>query len=198
MSDLIPLERIESKILLIRGQKVLLDRDLAELYRVETRRLIEQVKRNISRFPSDFMFQMTKEEFENWKSQIAMSNSDKMGLRRPPYAFTEHGIAMLSSVLNSERAVDMNIAIIRAFIKMREMLLANDKMARKLREIEERMDTQEMNTIIIMDKLRTLTSPEKKKKVKIGFHGGAIISILKIRYIHDSHLHHFRTFPLPT
>jgi ORF6N domain-containing protein len=101
---LIPLERIESKILLIRGQKVLLDRDLADLYEVETRRLVEQVKRNLSRFPSDFMFQLTKKEFENWRSQIAMSNSDRIGLRRPPYAFTEHGIAMLSSVLKSKRA----------------------------------------------------------------------------------------------
>jgi phage regulator Rha-like protein len=142
--------------------------NLAELYGVKTFRLIEQVKRNISRFPEDFMFQMTKEEFENWKSQIAMSNSDKMGLRRPPYAFTEHGIAMLSSVLKSERAVQVNIAIIRAFIKMREMLLNNAKMASKLREIEDRMDTQEMNTIILMDQLRSLRKP-KQKKAKIGF-----------------------------
>jgi len=171
MSDLIPVERIENKILLIRGQKVLLDRDLAELYGVETRRLIEQVKRNKSRFPEDFMFQLNKKEFENWRSQIAMSNSDRMGLRRPPYAFTEHGIAMLSSVLKSERAVQMNIAIIRAFINMREMLLNNAKMAEKLREIEDRMDTQEMNTILIMDKLRALNKPEElKPKRQIGFH----------------------------
>ena len=169
MSDLIPIERIESKILLIRGKKVLLDRDLAELYGVETRRLIEQVKRNITRFPSDFMFQLTKEEFGNWRSQIAMSNSDRIGLRRPPYAFTEHGIAMLSSVLKSERAVQMNIAIVRAFIKMREMLLTNDKMARQLKELEERMDTQEMNTIIILDKLHAFSSSEKKKKPRIAF-----------------------------
>lgn len=169
MSDLIPIEHIESKILFIRGQKILLDRDLALLYGVKTFRLIEQVKRNADRFPEDFMFQMNNDEFKNWKSQIAMSNSDKMGLRRPPYAFTEHGIAMLSSVLKSERAVQMNIAIIRAFIKMREMLLNNAEMAKELREIEERMDTQEMNTIIIMDKLRSMGKPGKSNKRKIGF-----------------------------
>ncbi len=170
MSNLIPLERIENKILLIRGRKVLLDRDLAELYGVETRRLVEQVKRNITRFPDDFMFQMSQDEFENWRSQIAMSNSVKMGLRRPPYAFTEHGIAMLSSVLKSERAVQVNIAIVRAFIRMREMLLENENMANRLKEIEKRMDTQEINTIIIMDKLRTLVATQEKKKRKIGFH----------------------------
>jgi len=169
LSDFTPLEIIENKILLIRGQKVLLDRDLAELYGVETKRLVEQVKRNKNRFPIDFMFQMNKEEFENWRSQIAMSNSDRMGLRRPPYAFTEHGIAMLSTVLKSERAVQMNIAIIRAFIKMREMLLNNTKMAAKLRDIEERMDTQEMNTILIIDKLRAITTEKQKPKRKIGF-----------------------------
>ncbi|MDI6751755.1 MAG: ORF6N domain-containing protein, partial [bacterium] len=120
MNSLVPIERIENKILLIRGQKVMLDRELAELYEVPTRRLNEQVKRNIRRFPEDFMFQLTKEEFENWKSQIAISNSERMGLRHKPYAFTEHGILMLSSVLNSERAILVNIQIMRTFTKLRE------------------------------------------------------------------------------
>ena len=170
MSDLIPVERIENKILLIRRQKVLLDRDLAELYGVPTAQLKRQVRRNITRFPDEFMFVLTKTEFENWRCQFGTSN-DKMGLRYPPMVFTELGIAMLSSVLNSERAIQINIAIMKTFVHMREMLLNNAKMAKKLREIEDRMDTQEMNTILIMDKLRALTKPEElKPKRQIGFH----------------------------
>jgi len=108
---------IQSKIYVIRGQKVMLDRDLAELYEVETRTLNQKVKRNQRRFPSDFMFQMTKEDIEEWKSQIVISNSIKMGLRKPPYAFTQMGVSMLSSVLNSETAIDTNIYIMRAFVE---------------------------------------------------------------------------------
>ena len=120
---LIPVERIERAILLIRGEKVLLDRDLAELYGVETRVLVQAVKRNLRRFPADFMFQLSKDEFENWRSQFVMSNpGSKMGLRRRPYAFTEQGVAMLSSVLNSDRAIEVNIAIMRAFVRLRDML----------------------------------------------------------------------------
>lgn len=108
---------IQSKIYVIRGQKVMLDRDLAELYGVETRTLNQKVKRNLRRFPSDFMFQMTKEDVEEWKSQIVISNSIKMGLRKPPYAFTQMGVAMLSSVLSSDTAIDTNIYIMRAFVE---------------------------------------------------------------------------------
>ena len=108
---------IQSKIYVIRGQKVMLDRDLAELYDVETRTLNQKVKRNLRRFPSDFMFQMTKEDIEEWKSQIVISNSIKMGLRKPPYAFTQMGVAMLSSVLSSDTAIDTNIYIMRAFVE---------------------------------------------------------------------------------
>ncbi|MCF7878796.1 MAG: ORF6N domain-containing protein [Candidatus Omnitrophica bacterium] len=107
---------IEKRIFLIRSQNVMFDRDLAELYQVETRTLNQAVKRNIDRFPKDFMFQLNKKEFENWRSQIVMSNSDKMGLRRKPYVFTEQGVAMLSSVLNSKRAIQVNIAIMRVFV----------------------------------------------------------------------------------
>lgn len=116
------IELIKYKIYDIRGQKVMLDRDIAILYGVETKRLNEQVKRNIERFPEDFMFQLSQEEFENWKSQIATSNSIKMGLRRPPYAFTEHGVAMLASVLTSKIAVQVNISIVRAFVAVRQMM----------------------------------------------------------------------------
>jgi phage regulator Rha-like protein len=168
MSDLIPIERIESKILVIRGQKVLLDRDLAGLYEVPTSQLKRAVKRNITRFPEGFMFILSQKEFEDWRCQFGTSN-DKMGLRYHPMAFSEQGVAMLSSVLNSERAIQVNIAIIKAFVQMRELLLDNAKTAAKLRDIEDRMDTQEMNTIIIMDKLRTLTKPPQKTVKKIGF-----------------------------
>src|SRR4051812_15612668 len=116
------MERIEKAILHIRGQKVLLDRDLAVLYEVETKVLNQAVRRNRTRFPADFMFQLSEEEFRNWKSQIVTSNpSAKMGLRKRPYAFTEQGVAMLSSVLHSERAVLVNIAIMRAFVQLREL-----------------------------------------------------------------------------
>jgi hypothetical protein len=123
--SIIPDEIISNKIYLIRNQKVMLDRDLAELYKVETKRLKESVRRNINRFPADFMFEMSKEELENWRKQIATSNSDKMGLRYAPMVFTEQGVAMLSSVLNSDRAIAVNIKIIRIFTKMRDLLSDN-------------------------------------------------------------------------
>ena len=119
--------KVESLIQVIRGQQVMLDRDLAELYGVETRRLNEQVKRNIERFPEDFMFQLTKEEFENWKSQFATSNSIVMGARKRPYAFTEQGVAMLSGVLKSPTAVEANIRIMRAFVSMRHFMVNKKK-----------------------------------------------------------------------
>ncbi len=124
--SLIPAERIERAILMIRGQKVLLDRDLAELYGVATKVLNQAVGRNRKRFPDDFMFQLSDEEFGNWRSQIVTSNSAaKMGLRRRPYAFAEQGVAMLSSVLNSDRAVEVNMAIMRAFVRLREIMSAH-------------------------------------------------------------------------
>ena len=126
----------ESLIRVIRGQQVMLDRDLAELYGVETRRLNEQVKRNIERFPEDFMFQLTKEEFENWKSQFATSNSIVMGARKRPYAFTEQGVAMLSGVLKSSTAVEANIRIMRAFVSMRHFMVNNAAIFQRLETIE--------------------------------------------------------------
>ncbi len=166
----IPIERIENRILFLREQKVLLDRDLAQMYGVETRRLVEQVKRNIKRFPDDFMFQMSNDEFEKWRSQIAMSKSDVMGLRRPPYLFTEQGVAMLSSVLHSERAILVNIQIMRAFVRMRKLIEDNAEIARKLRELERRMDEHDQNSIVIMATIRKLVStPPPPKKPRIGF-----------------------------
>ena len=116
------LQFIQNKIYTIRGQKVMLDRDLAEMYGVETRTLNQAIKRNSERFPDDFMFQITEVEFQNWKSQIVISNSIKMGLRHKPYAFTELGVAMLSSVLNSKTAIQINMGIMRAFVSVRQAL----------------------------------------------------------------------------
>ncbi len=118
-------QNLQDKIHTIRGLQVMLDRDLAELYGVETKVLNQAVKRNIDRFPIDFMFQLSQGEFENWRSQFVTSNSDKMGLRRPPYAFTEQGVSMLSTVLKSDVAVDISVKIIRAFAEMRKMFSSN-------------------------------------------------------------------------
>lgn len=133
------LQVIQSKIYEIRGQRVMLDRDLAEMYGVETRALNQAVKRNIDRFPGDFMFQLTDEEFQNWKSQIVITNSINMGVRRMPYAFTELGVSMLSSVLNSKTAVQININIMRAFVAVRQLLLNPpvDKVSELENEVKE-------------------------------------------------------------
>ena len=136
------IQLIQSKIYEIRGQKVMLDRDLAEMYGVETRTLNQTVKRNIERFPEDFMFQLTDKETTDWKSQIVMSNSIKMGVRRNPYAFTELGVAMLSSVLNSKVAIQINMGIMRAFVAIRQMITSpkTDKLAELQNEIKELKD----------------------------------------------------------
>ena len=127
---------------MIRGLKVVLDRDLAALYGVETQALRQAVRRNADRFPDDFMFVLAGKEFINWRSQFVTSNSDKMGLRHAPMAFTEQGVAMLSTVLNSERAIDVNIAIMRTFVKLRQMLDSHAKLAKKLAELEAKYDGQ--------------------------------------------------------
>ena len=165
----VPAERIESAILLIRGQKVLLDRDLAELYGVETRVLNQAVRRNRKRFPGDFMFQLSRDELEHWRSHFVTSNAGaKMGLRRRPYAFTEQGVAMLSSVLNSDRAIDVNIAIMRAFVRMREFLSANKELARRLDQLERKYDSQFK---VVFDAIRQLMAPPPPPppRRRIGF-----------------------------
>ena len=163
---LVPIELIASKIYLIRNTKVMLDRDLAELYGVETRRLKEQVRRNIERFPEDFMFELTKEELKNWRSQFATSNQDIMGLRIPPFVFTEHGILMLSSVLKSERAVQVNIQIMRTFTKLREALLDNKDLRRELEELKQLTEERFQVVFETLDRILTV---ESKPKKKIGF-----------------------------
>ena len=166
MNELIPVEMIERKILIIRGQKVMLDRDLAVLYDVETRMLNQAVRRNIRRFPKDFMFQLTKDEMNNWKSQIVISNKEKMGLRKTPYAFTENGVAMLSSVLNSERAITVNIQIMRTFTKIREMLATHKDLKQKIEEMEKQYDAQFK---VVFDAIKQLMEPPQKTRKRIGF-----------------------------
>jgi hypothetical protein len=139
--------------------------ELANLYQVEPRALIQAIKRNLNRFPGDFMFQLTAEEWENLKSQFVISSWG--GVRTPPYAFTEQGVAMLSSVLNSDRAVQVNIEIMRAFVRLRQMLSSNAELARKLETLEKKYDAQFK---VVFDAIRQLMSPPVKPKREIGFH----------------------------
>jgi hypothetical protein len=165
VSSLVPTERIEKQILLLRGHKVMLSIDLAEMYGVEPRALVQAVKRNRERFPKDFMFQLSEEEFENLKSQIVTSSWG--GLRRArPYAFTEQGVAMLSSVLNSTRAVHVNIAIMRTFVRLRGMIASNKELARRLVELEKKYDRQFK---VVFDAIRELMAPTKTPVRRIGF-----------------------------
>jgi hypothetical protein len=163
---LIPSERIINKIYIIRNRKVMLDRDLAELYGVKTMVLNQAVKRNMKRFPEDFMFQLTKKEMENWISQIVISKSERMGLRKLPYVFTEQGVAMLSSVLNSNRAIQVNIQIIRTFTRIRELLVTNEALHHKIMEMEKKYDG---NIQKIFQILGELLEDDKRPRRKIGF-----------------------------
>jgi len=161
--SLIPIERIASSIYLIRGEKVMLDYDLADLYSVETRALVQAVKRNIERFPAHFMFQLSEEELEYWRSQIVISNpTAKMGLRRPPYAFTERGVAMLSSILKSKQAIQINIAIMDTFVRMREMLATNKDLARLV-------EKHDKEIAVLYDYLKKFLNPPKSSKRQIGY-----------------------------
>jgi len=166
MTGLVPIERIASKIYLMRSVKVMLDRDLAELYNVETSQLKRAVRRNIDRFPSDFMFELTKTELENWRCQFGTSKSDKMGLRYKPMAFTEQGVAMLSSVLKSKRAIHVNIQIMRAFTQLRKMLSTHEDLRKKIESMEKKYDEQFQ---IVFEAIKQLLSDEDKPKKKIGF-----------------------------
>ena len=164
-SPLVPTERILRSILLIRGQKVMLDADLADLYEVQTRVLVQAVKRNLARFPEDFMFQLDKQEWANLRSQSVISKQWG-GRRYPPYAFTEQGVAMLSSVLRSERAVQVNVAIMRAFVQLRQMLASHETMARRLAALEKKYDRQFK---VVFDAIRQLMLPPDPKRTPIGF-----------------------------
>ena len=176
MSDkiVIPDEAIINKTYLIRGIKVMVDRDIADLYGVETRVPNQAVRRNEKRFPKDFMFQMTKEEMEDWKSQIVISNNVKMGLRKPPLVFTEQGVAMLSSVLNSDQAIMVNIRIIRVFTKMRELLSANKEILEKPEQIERKDVEQDDKIMLIFEYLKQFKEDKQQKinqknRKKIGY-----------------------------
>ena len=162
--NIVPLERIAARIYLIRGQSVMLDFDLADLYRVETRVLVQALKRNLERFPEDFMFQLSKDELKNWRSQIVMSNPGaKMGLRRQPYAFSEQGVAMLSSVLRSRRAIQVNVAIIRTFVRLRRMLASNEELSRKIIQHDRQI------AALFEQVKRLMEQPEPPKRRAIGF-----------------------------
>lgn len=165
-TDLISIEKIEKSIYLIRGEKVMLDRDLATLYGVKTHVLKQTVRRNKDRFPEDFMFVLNPTEFRDWRSQFVISKADRTGLRYPPMAFTEQGVAMLSSVLRSKRAAKVNIEIMRAFVKLRQMLTSNAELSRRLNELESKYDRQFKVVFIAIRQL--MASPVRDRK-QIGF-----------------------------
>lgn len=172
-AELIPAERIEKAILLIREQKVLLDRDLARLYGVTTFNLNKAVKRNLQRFPEDFMFQLTKEEAAGLRFQTGMSKPGGRGGRRYlPYAFSEQGVAMLSSVLRSPRAIDVNIAIMRAFVRLRKIMASHKDLARKLEDLERKLCEHDQKFHVVFEAIRQLMEPppEPVRKRRIGFH----------------------------
>jgi phage regulator Rha-like protein len=162
-------KRVESRITDLRGHRVILDSDLAELYGVEVKRLNEQVKRNARRFPGDFVLQLSAEEVANLKSQNATSSSSHGGRRTLPYAFTEHGAIMAASVLNSERAVEMSIFVVRAFVRMREALAANQQIMSKLAELEQRVESHDANIQELIDAIRELMEPPPASGRRIGF-----------------------------
>jgi hypothetical protein len=166
----VPIPLIERRIYFIRGQKVMLDTDLADLYQVPTSRLNEQVKRNRNRFPADFMFQLKPEEAECLISQFAMSKTGRGGRRTRPYVFTEQGVAMLSSVLNSERAVQVNIAIMRAFVKLREIIATHKELAQKIAELESKFQQHDSQIAAVFDAIRQLLAPKPvPPRRRIGF-----------------------------
>ena len=167
--EIIPVERVVQSIRWFRGQKVLLDSDLAALYGVTTGNLNKAVSRNRDRFPSDFMFQLSAKEAEDLIFQIGRSKG-RGGRRHRPYAFTEQGIAMLSSILNSDRAIRVNIAIMRAFVKLRQMLETNRELARKFSELERRVGKHDQEIAAILEAIRQLMTPPEKPRREIGFH----------------------------
>ncbi|MBP9663312.1 MAG: ORF6N domain-containing protein [Pyrinomonadaceae bacterium] len=176
MNALIPLERVESRILFIRGEKVIVDSDLAQLYGVTTSNFNKAVKRNIERFPSDFMFQLTKEEFESLRFQTGISNEsmrsqfatskERGGRRYLPYAFTEHGALMAANILNSDRAVEASVQVVRAFVKLRQMLASNAELARKVEALEQKYAA---NFKVVFDAIKQLMAPPTSPNSKIGF-----------------------------
>jgi len=180
MSELVPVRQpFAERILMVRGQRVMLDADLAELYGVPTRRFNEQVKRNIARFPVEFMFQLTAEEFRSLRSQIATSNEGpsqiattspgRGGRRHAPYAFTEHGAIMAATILNSPKAVEMSVFVVRAFVELRNWLSTHQELAEKLDYLERKVSSHDQALAGVIDAIRQLTAPPNPKKRPIGF-----------------------------
>ncbi len=168
VNEIIPLESVISKILFIRNQKVILDSELAKLYSVEVKQLKRSVNRNVKRFPSDFMFKLTKEEYDSLRYQFGTLKRGQHS-KYLPYVFTELGVAMLSSVLNSDRAIEINIIIMRAFVKLREIISTNKKVEEKIKEIDARLDDHDEQIFSVMEAIRQLMQPPKKPLKKIGF-----------------------------
>ena len=167
----VPIETIESQIHIIRGKKVMLDVQLADLYGVETKNLNKAVMRNMERFPSDFMFQLTAQEFDRLRFQIGTSKKGRGGRRYPPYAFTQDGVAMLSSVLNSARAIQVNIQIMRTFTKLRELLVSNEMLRQKIEELEGKFAKHDKQFEAVFEAIKKLlTPPAAEPKRRIGFH----------------------------
>jgi hypothetical protein len=164
-----PAFAVESHILILRHHRVILDADIARLYGVTVKRLNEQVKRNQQRFPHDFKFQLTEKEHATLRSQFATSNERRGGRRYPPYAFTEHGAIMAATVLNSERAVQMSVFVVRAFVRLREMLAPNRRLAGKIGELENRLDSHDCVIPELLDTIKELTTLRKPSRIRIGF-----------------------------
>ena len=160
---------VESRILILRHLRVILDSDLAELYGVRAKQLNQQTKRNRDRFPADFMFQLTAKEHDALRSQIVTSKKGRGGRRYPPYAFTEHGAIMAATVLNSKRAIEMSVFVVRAFVRMREMLAKNRQLAAKIKELDRRLETHDTAIQDIIEAIKELMLPEEPSKRKIGF-----------------------------
>lgn len=169
MTEIVPVESITSKIHVLRDVKVIMDRDLAQMYGVEKKALKQAVRRNSKRFPADFLFELTDEEFSTWKSQPEITRDDRKGMRCKPMAFTEQGVAMLSSVLRSERAIEVNIAIMRAFVVLRDTMAANKELARKLIDVEKRLKEHDDQLRSIAEAYKKLTKPADSARNKIGF-----------------------------
>jgi len=167
---IVQVDQIESRILFVRGHRVMLDSDLAELYQVSTKRLNEQVKRNKGRFPVDFMFQLSFAEAQTLRSQTATSKGRRGGRRYRPYAFTEHGAVMLATVLNSPVAVHASIHVVRAFVKLRELLSTHRELAKKLADLEKRIEEHDEEITAIFEAIRQLMEPPDKPSKRIGFH----------------------------
>ena len=165
--------RVDSRILFLRGRKVILDSDLAELYGVTVKRLNEQITRNVARFPSDFLFQLRRAERDSLRSQNATSNNGRGGRRYLPYAFTEHGAIMAAAVLNSALAIEMSVFVIRAFVRMREALAANQQIAVKLTELESRLENHDADIQEVVEAIRSLMSPPVRNPKRIGFENPA-------------------------